>query len=859
MVQHMPSNAMSVSQLMRTVELASNDRKPVAEHDFYRPAKNGTVLTALELAIFLEALMDRHLKLGIRLLMPRYDIRTILDQIRNVHSWEAERFIDIPLVKGRIYKHILTMDYERMKCKNYPEVGPYILEETKDGTLYQYQVPRRALPIDRTIEKFCDAEKLRQQQQLQQQRLQHQHQLEQQRLQQQQHYQQQLQRQQFQQQHVQYHQHWGSTQQQFSPVQPSRSPQQSPNMRQNFSQNTQHAHNDPQNTHEYEYGNSESSVSHEAAGNTGSHDRHGALATTNSQQPQQNSNVVDLVDLVDEESESNKEPPLRSDEPSLNMMLDAALDHDAERIRGGGSSLNEPDDVALDTQSNYSYLCDVPKDQWNGVAVYTFVQTASKGSVCDEALLVGIVKGRIEAHSNDMETPDKVEIETYYLSGTGYFENVKVHQTDSDDVWVVNIEEDSEEARVIAKLCLQDRLPSSYQEELQKKVLRKSSSGNSEDHKEQQVATMLVEQQDEQVGDQSPTATNPRDPGATTKESHVSKLCCADALRFPDDQLPNNYTCEEQPLTIKAFTENNISSHDCSLCSLPFERYLVCTGSHEHTKNGLKQSFFRSLGHSLMSDTILTDQVSSLDGKLPGRLGEAKAMLLKIARLVPGSLKIPANDVHQRWDGPLQSFRIFDNDDNYAIWREFVTECVCTDMLAQGLVGLLASIQRSKLPQWWSRKDSGWSTPYAILAGSSLSVLYLHIYVLDAALSDVLSRSLKDKFSSGKKSAETNALQKLRMNEYWRRAMAQGYTAFKGDHYNGCYHCDDGGQLLCCDLCPNVQHRECCIPPLTADAKLDHWLCDSCISDIDTYKDDADYEEDGSEDDKDDEDFVVPT
>lgn len=845
-----PEGQRKVSQLKITIQLAYNDRKPVAAYDFYRPAKNGTVLTVLELAIFLEALMKNHLKLGVRLLMPRYDIETIYAQIRKLFSWKTESFIDIPLVKGRIYDHILNVDYERVKCQDYPEVGPIILRETGEtGDLFEYRAPVRALPIDRVIEKFWDAEKLRQRQRQQL----HQHML-----QQQQHYQQ----------HVLHHQHRGSFAQQFSPAQPSQSPQQSPpqqnpNMRQNFSQNTHHTHNNRQSPQEY--GNSGRPVSQEATGNTGSHDRHGASSTTNSQQPQRNedsqnnSNAVEIVDLFDEESEGCEEPPLHSDEPSLNMALDALLNHDTERIRGGGSSTNEPDDLAPDTQSNYSYLCDVPKDQWNGVAVYTFVQTASKGSVCDDALLVGIVKGRIEAHSSDTEIPDKVEIETYYLSGTGYFEKVKVHQTDSDDVWVVNIEEDSEEARVIAKLRSQDRLPSSYQEELQKMVLRTSSSGNSEDHKEQQAATTLVEQQDEQVGDQPATAATTRDQVATTKESHASKICCADALRLPDDQLPNNYTCEEQALTKKAFAENDIGSHDCSLCSLPFERYLVCNWTHEHTKDAPKQTLFRSLGHSLMSDTILTDQASSLDGSLPGRLGEAKSMLLQIARLIPVSLKIPANDVHQRWGGPLQSFRIFDNDDNYAIWQDFVTECVCTDMLAQGLVGLLASIQRSKLPHWWSRKDSGWSTPYALLAGSSLSTLYLHIYVLDAALSDVLSRSLKDVSTPGKKSAEINALQNLRMNEYWQRAIAQGYKAFKGDHYNRCYHCDDGGQLLCCDLCPNVQHGECCNPPLTADAKLDHWLCDSCISDIDSYEDDIDYEQDALEDDKDDEDFVLST
>ena len=539
------------------------------------------------------------------------------------------------------------------------------------------------------------------------------------------------------------------------------------------------------------------------------------------------------------------------------MMLDSVLGSEAERIRGGGRGMEESDDLAPDTQTNYSYLCDIPKDKWNGIAVYTFVQTVSKGSVRDDALLVGFARRCVEAHPSNKGIADKVEIETYYLSGTGYFEKIKMHQTDSDDVWIVNIEEDSEEARVIAKLRSQDRLPRGYKEEVQKMVLQNAISGNNKG-KDQQEATVLGERREEQVGDQPPTATaaTTNDQGATRIVSPTSEINLADALRLPkEDQLQKIYTCEEKSLNIKPTIDNDSCSHECSLCSLPFERYIVCTGPHDNKKDTSKQTFFRGLGHNLMSDIILTEQPSSFDGSLPGRLGEAKAMLLKIASLVPLSMKIPANDVQQRWGGPLQSFRIFDNDDNYVMWQEFVTECVCTDMLAQGLVGLLASIQRSKLPSWWSRKDCGWSTPYALLAGSDLSALYLHIHVLDAALSDVLSRSLKDKSSSGKKSAETNALQKLRMNNYWERAVTLGYKRFEGDHNDACYICYGGGQLLCCDLCANVQHHECCNPPLTQDANLDHWLCDSCINDIDSFEDDAEYKDDDEGDDEDDEDF----
>ena len=566
---------------------------------------------------------------------------------------------------------------------------------------------------------------------------------------------------------------------------------------------------------------------------------------------------MEVVEIDDEEDPVRNEPSLATEEPSLLMMLDSQRGHqNGQRIRGGGNSdEDEPSDSAPDNQSNYSYLCDVPRNRWKGIAVFTFVQTASKGSVCDDALLVGFVKRCIEDHSSDQETPDQAEIEAYYLSGTGYFEKTKMHQSDSDEVWVVDTEQESEEARVITKLRLQNRLPSDYKEDVQRAVLGNIASGDCENENEEQRETsMLNEQHGDHDGDRS-TTTISGGQYTTRTESSAAAISCVDVLRLEDYQSPYIYACEEQPLGMKPSIKYRSGCHECSLCSLPFERYLVCNGSPEQKKDGQKSTFSRSLGCSLMSDVAFSEQPSPLATTIPGRLGEGKTLLLKIARLIPASLKVPAKDVPQRWDGPLRSFRVFDNDENYTIWKEFVAECICTDMLAQAFVGLLASIQRAKLPNWWSRRDSGWSTPYATLAGSSLSALYLHIYVLDAALSDILSKSLKVNQSPGKKSAETDAILRQRMNKYWERAMALGYKAFEGDHYNFCYHCNDGGNLLCCELCPNVQHHECCDPPLTLDAKLDHWLCDSCISDIDNYEEEAEFQDDEPEYDDADEDF----
>eukprot|EP00533_Pseudo-nitzschia_delicatissima_P003630 CAMPEP_0116096768 /NCGR_PEP_ID=MMETSP0327-20121206/10354_1 /TAXON_ID=44447 /ORGANISM="Pseudo-nitzschia delicatissima, Strain B596" /LENGTH=776 /DNA_ID=CAMNT_0003588487 /DNA_START=133 /DNA_END=2460 /DNA_ORIENTATION=- len=776
-----------------------------------------------------------------------------------------------------------------MSCNIYPETGPIILREKKDGKTYEYKSPVRALPLDRQIEIIFDAEQKRHehlsQQQQQQQPQQHQqHQQLQQQLQQHQHQQDHQHQYHYPYQHQHQHQQWNYSQ----PIPQGQQPLQnhhmwSPNQDRNnvYSNNYQHEQNDQERV----YDHNRSKVSSQGSENSGNQDRE----SCHSGEVQNNDNLVNLIDDV-------LEPILTTDEPSLLMM--GELNHQGEdnvneenggvdnfslRIRGGGNG--DADETNDSINDNYLYLCDVPRNQWKGIAVYTFVQTTSKGSVCDDTLLVGLARNCIEGDSRGEEIPDKVEIEAYYLSGIGYFEQAKMVQSESDEVWVVNIEDDCEEARVIAKLGSQKKLLGDYKEEVQRALLRKTASDNHQEEKEheQEEMTVLEGQPEEQEqpeetpvldgpqerheGDRSPIATsdvqdanvqganvqdaNVQDTNVQDaniqdfKRSNIAGIRCADALRLGSDLAHYDYSCEEQPMFIKACFENGNDCRECSLCSLPFEQL------------GKKK---KTLGCRLMSDVFLVEEASSdtiMPGRLgeakslfveeassdtimPGRLGEAKSLLLKIAALVPASLKVPQKSVDvPQWEDPLSSFRIFDTDANYGLWKDFVKDCTCKDMLAQAFLCLVASIHRSKLPDWWSRKDSGWSTPYAVM-GLGLSALYLHIYVLDAALSDIISRSLNE--TPAKKS--NDALEGQRMNQYWERSISLGYKAFQGSYSDNCYHCNEGGHLLCCDLCPNVQHHECCDPRLTREAKLDHWLCDSCVNDVDNFDEEAEFEDD---------------
>lgn len=782
--------------------------------------------------------MNRTWKLGVRLLMPRYEIGFIAEQIKMIFAWSPETFVRIPVVNGKFYRDILNLDYERMKCKQFPEIGPFVLEEEKDGTKYRYRSPRRPLPIDRSLEIQFDA--YQQHQQL----------------------------------------NWNPPQQ--------RSGRQlsAPN------HNTWHPHQKKHHGYKSKYHSKTIQqdpsqtdyLNQDSRGDYGSYvspqerskfDNQYQSSTSSSypqvqdpgfvppRQDEQIRNNRVAVDLVDEDDEilDVDEVILAANKPSLLMHMDeinqridnsnlehadkimpraSLTGHDTERIRGGGySDISEPNDLKSNHQNSYLYLCDVPLDEWKGKAVYTFVQTASQGSVCRDALLVGFARGCIEVNSHDEEIPVKVEIEAYYLSGMGYFENTKMHQSDSDEVWVVNIDQDCEEARVIAKLHSQKKLPSDYHEELQRASLRNTiPDSNQKEVENDRIRNIQGDQEDECAMLQ---ATLSDDQQVRGKEISTKASSFVDALWLGFDQTTYNYICEEQHFGLKPSFNYRSGCNECSLCSLPLERYLTCTVPAKHNKNGSKPIFPRSLGCSLMSDTALADRSSHFNMNIPGRLGEGKILLLKIARLIPASLKFANEDRNQRVD-PLLSYRVFDNGANYATWKGFVAECTCTEMLAQALVMLLASIKRTKLPDWWSRQNAGWSTSYAIMAESCLSTLYLHIYVLDVALSDIISRSLKEKSDSQRKSNESNANQNQRMKRYWERAMTQGYKAFEGNNKDKCYHCNDGGHLLCCELCPNVQHHECCDPKLRTDVKLDYWLCDSCINDIDSYDHDEEFE-----------------
>jgi hypothetical protein len=293
----------------------------------------------------------------------------------------------------------------------------------------------------------------------------------------------------------------------------------------------------------------------------------------------------------------------------------------------------------------------------------------------------------------------------------------------------------------------------------------------------------------------------------------------------------------------------------CSLCSLPFEEYFTVKnkGSGRNSK--------RSVGCVLLSDAVqigksnLSETSSLSEVGAPGHLGVAKKILLQIAFKIAHSVKVkvPSDESSSGFFDPLKSFRVFDEKKNYELWKSFVLEATNEMMLTQALVALLASIDRSKLPLWWSSEIAGWSTSQHLMTDTSLSLLYLRIYVLDAALTDISSSSLKGfRTAQGSlkgRNSPTKRNQRQNLDKYWNIALSQGLEQYTGNHHGECYTCDGKtGVLLQCSFCPNVQHRKCGILLSADDSNLNSWVCDSCLNDVEDAENEGDQENSIEED-----------
>lgn len=249
-----------------------------------------------------------------------------------------------------------------------------------------------------------------------------------------------------------------------------------------------------------------------------------------------------------------------------------------------------------------------------------------------------------------------------------------------------------------------------------------------------------------------------------------------------------------------------------------------------------------------------------------GQLKALKIMLLAIAQRVPPSLyaessttsgrsKLSASPTGDAVDGgsnnATASVSLWE-DNNFHQWSSFVQHAENERMLALAYLLLINSVNKHRMPNWWTAKKSGWCSPMTTLHFQTLSSLALNLYVFDAAVLDgspsvsdgaflggstsgnnhvpigSTSDGPSDKRPSKKTKKGGTAPQRLgdtntyfeklkKMNLPTRMKTALRWADKCGiqrlppneDHNDVCAVCREGGDLICCELCNQSQHPEC--------------------------------------------------
>jgi hypothetical protein len=256
-------------------------------------------------------------------------------------------------------------------------------------------------------------------------------------------------------------------------------------------------------------------------------------------------------------------------------------------------------------------------------------------------------------------------------------------------------------------------------------------------------------------------------------------------------------------------------SDSCSICNLGCDNLILGNDRHEYRGLGCAPVSSLSLGSVLTEDS---------------RLSHAKQLLLSITRRVPKA----AYHIGSSTDIEGIRCRHLWSSDAQGIWRSFVLGSRSWETLAQAFAVLAGAIDREKLPKWWKSEGTGWSQVQAVLAIGSIAELLHQLYVFDAAVSEFGSFAISDSTnipSSPKLPSEFNGLPYDEIvAQIFSFMKSSKLEKFDGENVVYCCMCGDGGEVLCCDICSNVQHRTCVIPKLSKDP--DDFVCYCCIVDV---------------------------
>jgi hypothetical protein len=252
---------------------------------------------------------------------------------------------------------------------------------------------------------------------------------------------------------------------------------------------------------------------------------------------------------------------------------------------------------------------------------------------------------------------------------------------------------------------------------------------------------------------------------------------------------------------------------DCDLCGLDSEKVLCLNGRS------------RSLGCMPLSVACFPAQART--GPIRegcSLLARTKNLMLNVAsHLPPDSLRRESADAFE-----LRKYLW--EEQNYQAWYKQVESCNSLNLALQALVVLLYSIDKEKMPMWWKSSKSGWSSAYAVMSLPSLSSLALYLYVMDAAVCEYSANTLS-KVQASSLPPGLQILSKIqRMAQVVAWATAIDLPRYKDDRSCNCTVCGEGGCLLACEFCEQVQHAECA--QIAGHSELSEWVCGSCTKDI---------------------------
>jgi hypothetical protein len=286
---------------------------------------------------------------------------------------------------------------------------------------------------------------------------------------------------------------------------------------------------------------------------------------------------------------------------------------------------------------------------------------------------------------------------------------------------------------------------------------------------------------------------------------------------------------------LNAWPSGGTDSIDCELCHSRLEsatEVKIERASADRDAPPARGTPSCALLCQLFGPDHTTESVSAQHGN--GRAGVARSLLIRIASSIPTSLRqVDANGGHA---SSATTGRYVWEEGNYQNWRYLVERARDPKTFLQAFIVLVRSINTTKLPRWWKGAREGWSSSLVTMDVSSFSGLFLRLYVFDAAISEYVASTGTAATRHGEEHYMPEELKGLTTKEImvkvqtWAKEM--NYARFDGENVEECLLCGDGGDLICCEFCSNVQHAACCQPPIEDEAALDIWACLPCMNDI---------------------------